>query len=501
MKVSDALQYMSKTNLHRTIDSFTRDLPKKDVEHSRELILKNIDELTDKERIQNVLKIKGSFSYRILLTTILEVLINKPENMAHEDEIFECVVNLEKEILKFSKDPEFLKYGNSKNLEILKAVFEVALDDRTISNEEYVLIERLRIKLEISERNTKVLIAQLNNYPQKNNELHSHSQVKEALRDLQKRGILFHCNQYKDSPIIIPEEILPAVKKSLNIQLTKSALENLLNKLSKVQLSTLLEFNKLPKSGIKAELIERLIIAGVKPRASLDHLSNDELYEICGSLPGVKVSGTKLEKIDRIIDYFSNILTKDVAADASPGENYYTYLENLANRDREILLTNKIISKDIEMNNAFEEGTRYLFQEKLGLELVKMSGTEHPDGCIKMKNERLLMWDNKSKESDYTFPSSHYNQFRRYIQDSSERVSSFLIIVPKVKSEASKVARKLKVTCGNETDIAIITASDLKWLAETWSSKSTQTPFNLHVFNFTGILDKEQLKEQMEIFL
>ncbi|MCB0641891.1 MAG: hypothetical protein KDC44_09640 [Phaeodactylibacter sp.] len=184
MKVSEALQHMSKSYLHRTLDSFTRDLPKKEVDHSREIILKNLNELTDTERIKKVLKAKGPYSYRILLSTIIEVLINKPDNMASEDEVYEAVIQYEKEILDFAKDPDFLKYENSKNLEILKAVFEVALDDRIISNEEVVLIERLRMKLEISERNTKVLIAQLNNYPQKSNELHSHRQVKEALIDL-----------------------------------------------------------------------------------------------------------------------------------------------------------------------------------------------------------------------------------------------------------------------------------------------------------------------------
>ncbi|MCB0642142.1 MAG: hypothetical protein KDC44_10900, partial [Phaeodactylibacter sp.] len=256
-----------------------------------------------------------------------------------------------------------------------------------------------------------------------------------------------------------------------------------------------------PKSGVKAELVERLTKAGIKPKTSLEYLSNEDLYEICSTLPGVKVSGTKQEKIERIIDYFSTILTREIDENASPAENYYTYLENLAGRDREILLTNKIIQKDIDMERAFEEGTRFLFREKLGFELLPMPGNEHPDGCIRMANGHLLMWDNKSKESEYTFPSSHYNQFRRYILDAPDRVSCFLIIVPKVNTEASKTTRKLKVACGNETDIAIITAEDLKWLAEQWSSKKENTNFNLHVFSFTGLLDRQQLQEQMEIFL
>lgn len=52
MKVSEALEHMTKSFLHRLIDSFTRDLPKPDEEKAREIILRNSEELTDPERIR-----------------------------------------------------------------------------------------------------------------------------------------------------------------------------------------------------------------------------------------------------------------------------------------------------------------------------------------------------------------------------------------------------------------------------------------------------------------
>ena len=43
--------------------------------------------------------------------------------------------------------------------------------------------------------------------------------------------------------------------------------------------------------------------------------------------------------------------------------------------------------------------------------LMEMAGSEHPDGCIRFGGRRkaagdVLMWDNKSTETAYTFPPS-----------------------------------------------------------------------------------------------
>jgi hypothetical protein len=56
MRVGEAVQHMTKAYLHRIIDSFTRDLVKPDEDRSREIIVRNTEELTDPERIQTVLR-------------------------------------------------------------------------------------------------------------------------------------------------------------------------------------------------------------------------------------------------------------------------------------------------------------------------------------------------------------------------------------------------------------------------------------------------------------
>ncbi|MFU8807450.1 MAG: hypothetical protein ACNA8W_26810, partial [Bradymonadaceae bacterium] len=189
-----------------------------------------------------------------------------------------------------------------------------------------------------------------------------------------------------------------------------------------------------------------LMFAEAKVGESLDSLSNDELYDVCSSLPGVKVSGSKQNRIDRIVTHFDKLLIRDIAEGVEPGELYYEYLVELARRDRENLLANKVIKKDIDIERAFEEGTRYVFLNKFLLQTLDMPGTEKPDGCIELPDGTLLMWDNKSKEDTYTFPNSHINQFKRYIRDSIEkRVSCFLVIVPTIADDVDMKCMRLKV--------------------------------------------------------
>jgi len=502
VKVSEAIELMTKAYLQRIIDSFTKDFPKPDEERAREIILRNVDELTDPERIAGVLQFDGFFADQILHSYILEALVNSPDCSASEADIVQQVTQLEEGVLEAAASEESLKYEDDRAVDILRSVLEVALEDSKVSQEELSLIRRLREKLGLSERTKRIILAQLDHFPRSGNRLHSPSEFRDALIELQRRGVLFYCNRADGGKYVIPEEIVDPVRTSLGIELSKAAWTRLLGALTNAQLSTILEAEGLPKYGNKEDLQERVVLCGIQPSAALDTLSNQDLYDICDSLPGAKVSGTKQEKVDRIIDYFANLVVRDVAEEASPGERFYSYLVELAARDRENLLANEVIKKDRDMEAAFEEGTRYLFREKLGQELAEMPGSDHPDGSIRFgKRGDLLMWDNKSKESVYTLPPSHQRQFKRYIRDSKDRVSCFLIIVPEVAEEAAGNAAKLKVESGTDTDVALITAEDLVWLAEEWPKRAGGEGFDLEVLNVTGILTRQLLEQRMKLFL
>jgi len=502
MKVSEAVTYMTKSYLHRTIDSFTRDLPKPDEEKAREIIIRNAEELTDSDRIETVLSYHDLYSERLLHTYILEALINRPNHAADETDVIDEVRQLEEGVIQDSKNPERFKYEDADALDILRAVLEVAIRDERVSSDELGLLRRLREKLGIQNRTARVLQAELGHFPKAGNRIHSPSEFRDALIDLQRRGVVFYCNKLDGGIYVVPDEIVPGVRRALGIELSRKGWHALLQQLPRKHFATILEAAGLPKYGSKQELQERVVAAGIRPSSALDSLSNEDLYQICKSLPGAKVSGSKSDRIDRVIDYFANLVVRELPEEASPGERYYRYLVELAHRDRENLLANKVIKKDRDMEDAFEEGTRYLFTEKLGLELLHMPGSEHPDGSFEMRSGGdLLLWDNKSKETVYSFPQSHVRQFKRYIRDSDRRVSCFLIIAPEIDDGAAAVAARLKVESRTDTDIALISAEDLLWVAEQWSQHKSNRPFDPEVFNITGLLDRQTLEQRMRIFL
>lgn len=142
-----------------------------------------------------------------------------------------------------------------------------------------------------------------------------------------------------------------------------------------------------------------------------------------------------------------------------------------------------------------------MFQQELGLDLLEMTGSDHPDGMLEFSGGDLLMWDTKSKEGDYRFPRSHLRQFKRYIRDSARRVSCFLVIVPSVEDGSETTAELLKSESGRDTDISLVTAEDLKWVAENWREFAAGADFDVEVFNTTGVLSRDRLEERMNLFL
>ena len=406
MKVADAIKQMSKLPLQRIVDSFTKDFPKPDEDQARDIILRNVEELTDGKQITTVLQFDGPFKDQIRQILMLEAFVNRPDWSASEQEIVESLTGLEQDVLDAAASEDSLRYEDPDRIEILRDVLRAALADKLITFRE----------------------------------------LKQTL-----------------------------IKK------------------------------KLPSSGTKSELKGRVISSGLSPSRVLGILSTEELRKLCSSLPGVPVSGSKAVRIQRIIGYFANLITKEVSDEASPGERFYQYLPELARRDRENLLANQIIGKDIDIERGFEAATRFLFESRLGLKLMEMAGSEHPDGCIRFGGRRkaagdVLMWDNKSTETAYTFPPSHLRQFKRYIRDSSDPVACFLVVVADADDSAMDRVWQLAADCAG-TNVAVIAAENLGWVAEEWWGRGVDGGFNLEVLNMTGILSRPLLEQRMRLFL
>ncbi|MFC1531202.1 hypothetical protein ACFL5T_03055 [Gemmatimonadota bacterium] len=501
MKVAEAVPYMTKSHLHRVIDNFTKDFPKTDEDRSRTIIVKNVAELTDSDRIARQLSFEGkTYAERELLGHVLAFLVNQPEHTASEESITSEVVKAERAVLKEARSADALRFEDPHAVDVYRSVLKVAIEDDRITAEELNLLRRLREKLGLGESTKKILLAQLKHYPRKDNKTHTASELRDALGELQRTGVMFYCNKLKGGLYIVPDEVVPGLRSALGIEMADKPWILLLNHLNTRQLATILEYHSLPQYGKKEDRVGRVLKGGVRPSKALGSLSSQELYDICKSLPGANVSGSKQQRIDRIIDYFAGLVVKEIAEEATPAERYYEYLVELAHRDRENLLTNKIIKKDKDMDAAFEKGAQFLFRQKLGLELLPMAGSDHADGKLEFRpGGDLLLWDTKSKEGVYSLPQTHLKQFKRYIRDSDRRVSCFLVIAPAIAEGADHTAQKLKIESKTDTDVALIAAEDLKWLAEEWA-RSKKGRFRLEVFNITGVLDRAILESRMKLF-
>lgn len=513
MKIEEAVEYMSLFYLERILKSFTQDYPsKKSEEEYRDLIKNNVDTLSNPDHINDRLNNyfsnanKDPYSNKLLYNFILRSILSKHEFYSTKDKIIKEVIDEEKDIIKLSKNSDSFRHLEEKSIDIFSVVLETALKDHVVSRDELALVTRLRKKLSLNQKDQYLIQAKLGLFPSKGNKVHTKNEIEGIVDDLQKCGVIFYCNQYEngsDKVYVIPEEMVGGVKSSLGIELIKDKYFLLLETLQKKQLKDILKDQNLAVSGTKEELIDRVLHAGVKPSESLECLTTKELTEVCSKIPSLNVSGTKDEKIQRLINYYSKLVIKEYKEE-NTGQKYYEYLEQLASRDLDNLLGNKIINHPDQIDLAFEEGTKYLFKEALNHDLIKFAGSEHADGGVIFQNDSsLLLWDNKSKKDGvpYKFPDAHFRQFRRYIRNEAgkgKRVNCFLIITADIDPSAERNAVKLKAESGVDTDVAIITAENLKLVTDSWKKYSSRESFNLQVFNTTGILTWDSLRERMK---
>ena len=505
MKVADAIKQMSKLPLQRVVASFTKDFPKVDEDQARDIILRNVEELTDPERMKTVLRFDGPFSNQIRRTCMLEAFVNRADWSGSERDILESLNRLEQDVLDAAGAKDSLRHEDRGHVKVLREVLRTALEGDHITAGELNLLRTLCKSLGLSEAVFRIVLAQLDHFPQQGNLLHTPEDCHNVLNQLQREGIVFHCNEANGSPYVIPDEIRASVMNALGLELELHALGLLLDTLTVNQLKLVLASKELPISGPKLALKGRVISSGLSPSRVLGILSSRDLKKLCSSLAGVPVSGTKAERIRQVIGYFDNLVTKEVSDDASSGERFYRYLPELARLDRRNLLASGIITEDMDIERGFEAATRFLFESRLGAELVEMGGSEHPDGCIRFGGRRkasgaVLMWDNKCTEGAYSFPPYHLRQFKRHIRGANYPVACFLVIVAKADDSALSRVWQLAAQCTG-TNIGVIAAEDLVWVAEEWWSHSPDERLNPEVFNMTGILSRAALEQRMRLFL
>src|SRR5690625_2662973 len=109
MFLQDILPKMSKLYLSRIVDSFLKDVHMESEEEMREVILKNVDEFQNKERVKNYLDFRDEpRDVTLLNEMILMSLMEKEGYLLSEAELYKEVEDMQKSILKQSADDDYV---------------------------------------------------------------------------------------------------------------------------------------------------------------------------------------------------------------------------------------------------------------------------------------------------------------------------------------------------------------------------------------------------------
>src|SRR5690625_2127586 len=374
MFLQDILPKMSKLYLGRIVDSFLKDVHMETEEEMREVILKNIDEFQNKERVKSYLDFSNeSRDVTLLNELVLMSLMEKEGYLLSEVDLYKEVEDMEKNILKQSGDDEYInRFIPSEVKRIYTAILDVAWKkDESLSDDEINILTALRKELDLSKREHYLLESRIGRFPQKGNKLHTHQQISRSLINLQTRGLIL---RFRDdtSYYIIPKDIARILRYEMGGELRNEVYQTLLNDLNVSQLREILQQLDFNVSGIKETLVVRIIEHNILPSIALKVFNSKELSDILRKLEGAKISGTKREKVQNIIDYYEMLSTPISTDPTDERARLYDVYEELASRDYKTLRINKVIEKDINVDNYFEEATRYLFERKLKLDLVEM---------------------------------------------------------------------------------------------------------------------------------
>lgn len=433
--------------------------------------------------------------FRVISPIIIkEILLN------HDGFMTECKT-LNEEINKYqqyiiNKAAEFAISKNQHNkneLEMMKFVLESAWEnDDQISRDEKKLLYKIKNRLGITEEEYRIIQAQLSIYPQKKNIFHSNDQINEVKKELQRMGLLFQVRN--DDGIdcdIIPHEVANSFRQIFGIEIKKSGYLKLIDD-KRLRLKSYLE-SIIEKSGLnypkkmQVKDMKSFIVENIKPTNLLggystrDGLNISDLIDWSKDL-GLTVNKTKDQLIAQIIDYFDHY--REITVDSEdPRARYFEFYELLAARKLEELRLKGIIQKDLDCERLFEKATHYIFETLLNVQPIQqIKGNEHPDGILAF-NDKLIMWDNKSKETDVNL-KDHIVQFDRYIKTSEKPVAVFMVIGPSFTDGSVQEQTQYQLT--SDTIISLITAEQLKEMAIKWNKIRGKEPFPLGYFKQSG---------------
>ena len=427
---------------------------------------------------------------RLIASFILKrVLLHKDDFMCPRRDTEDEIISWEQSIVDQSNEDLLKKAAErSKDLSLFRFVVDTAWQHNdSISSDEKNLIEKIQTRLKITDEEHHIIEAKLGKFPKPGNELHTRGEIDNIRKLMQSEGLLFGIRDDDGTDFdVIPDEVAHAIREVMGISIRRYGYTELLKYKavnSKAYLATCLKKADIAVDGyatmdvLRGIIIEQvspsLVLGGVSPK---DGLSMNVLQKWCADI-GEWVSGTKADIIARIIDHYDNLLEREEHA-ADERELWYEHFEDFARRNLGFLRSQQLIEKDLQTETMFEHATSYLFEKKLRHKPLSLVGSERADGALSYQ-DKVIYWDNKSKESPVNL-KDHIKQFDRYITMSEKPVAGFLVVGPDFTPESSLLAMQYQVE--NGTTICLVTAGELKAIAEAWAAKTTgkdEDPFPL----------------------
>lgn len=489
----------------RIASAYVADYRRLELDEIKDFLIKTEKQYTSYENICNrleELKLDSNRAVRIIAPVLLrDYLLDQDDFISPCKETDSAILNYEKTIIDESNNFDIGKI--SKDLALFKHMLDTAwaLND-DISTDEKNLLESLRKYLSITVREEQILEAKSGRFPNYQNVLHSFDDVDTVRKILQTKGLIV-CIKNSDGVLcdMIPDDIAKGIRKYYGVEIRSYGYEKLIDYvIKKTNKKYLLDIVKKASYFYKTANIEtsnnptiqelKLIIqkkikptnliAGFSPRDGLDATM---LSGWCGDL-GLIMSGAKNMLVDRILNYYDSVRRIEMKTEDTREKLICVY-DELARRDLKFLRSNNIIEKDLQCERCFEDATNYIFEKLLMNKPLTLTGTEHPDGKLSFK-DKYIMWDNKSKETPVNL-KDHIQQFDRYIKTSDKDVVVFMVIAPEFTPQS--IQECVDYSLNNDTQILLITADELKSVAEIWNKKHNGEIFNLGYFKQNGRFD------------
>jgi len=501
MKIADVLPELTIQPLRRFADAWDVSRIKSDKRDVFEqAILGEVSRIDTEEAVLHRLAtFERELDYvrRTSAEMLLRLMLDEPGYViADECELIKDAVAADAAFFEYARGSASTRHLDERTIDIYQSVLEVAWENK-VSFDEHQLIKRLQRKLNIARRDHRVIeikVARTSPIgPQ---------EAEQALRDLSYHGFVCRFKRGGHTQAALPEEIALRLRGIYGISLQSSAYRNLAAKLPTAVIRETLQQSNQPAVSLKKEfLIERLIDGDVPPAALLEHLDNDALDELFANFPDEKRPAMRAVKIRHLISHFERFSKPPPPPDQDPDRTYYDYLVELASRQYGVLRAASVIEQDQNVDRAFERGVRYAFSNLLGHPAIRFTGSAHADGGVVAKRGRMVMWDCKSALKPYALTEAKCAQFLQYVRKEDPNVvCPFLVFSGGFTSDSGARALALKAKCPRGTEIALMTAVDLKWLADKWSKEYPGKRLPLDVLAHTGLLNTEILELGLELF-